>query len=578
MSFNNQSALSYEKFLKHREYFDNSLILLLEKNNKQISKLKDQLTTSKSTIAKQKGCIKSLTFKCNDYKIMNYNLTNKLINNNEELEDFIKEYNKKNDELEKKIDNELTKSYEENNKLYEKYQDIKKDNDQLKKQKEELEKELEKLKKLLCKDSSNSSMPPSSDLFKTKKTISTREKSKLSVGGQKNHSLHKSSIKKPDNLIEKYVDKAPTGAAAIYNINGEIEYYVSQEIDLKFNTIINETRYYIIENGEKLDSKIMKKYKINPVSYADSFKSTILYLHINGFIALDRLSDMIKLLSEDKISLSNASIVNWLSEFNEKSEKVKSFLEGELLKSKIVHVDETGWKCDGVNSWLHVLANNDTILYYHTNKRTGKDDGPINALQTYSGYLVHDHFKPYYSNLSLCHHVECNAHVMRYLKAGVDNEKSLACAKLRNLLQTMHREVKTLRDEGKNKVTHDKMAMYKQKYHKIIDEELKRYELENPKIAKKYESDYIKLFRRLQRNSYHHLLFMSDFDVPFDNNYAERLIRPTKIKKKVSQQSKSEVGANAFASIFTILQTSKARKMNILKTIEKILKDENPFQ
>ncbi|MGL4383619.1 MAG: IS66 family transposase, partial [Bacilli bacterium] len=73
------------------------------------------------------------------------------------------------------------------------------------------------------------------------------------------------------------------------------------------------------------------------------------------------------------------------------------------------------------------------------------------------------------------------------------------------------------------------------------------------------------------------LMFINNFNVPFDNNIAERNIRSIKTKKKVSGQSKTIAGARNYVTLHSIVQTCNIRKMNTLKTIEAILNDEDPF-
>jgi len=60
--------------------------------------------------------------------------------------------------------------------------------------------------------------------------------------------------------------------------------------------------------------------------------------------------------------------------------------------------------------------------------------------------------------------------------------------------------------------------------------------------------------------------------VPFDNNLAERMIRPAVVLRKNSQSNRSERGAAVQAVLMSIYQTLKLRGHDPLATITKALR------
>jgi transposase len=67
------------------------------------------------------------------------------------------------------------------------------------------------------------------------------------------------------------------------------------------------------------------------------------------------------------------------------------------------------------------LGNKAYTLYCSHKKRGNDADKEMGILPTFSGVLVHDHLKGLYG--FSCEHAECNAHILRYLKAAVENKK-----------------------------------------------------------------------------------------------------------------------------------------------------------
>ena len=566
MKLNN--SITPEVFFKNKDYFDHKLIVLLETQQKKLNKSMKEANIRQAIIYKNKAIIQTLKLKNKDLTIINENLKQCIKETKEDSYKIIKEMDKEIRNINKKIEDELQKSYEENNRLYDELERIKKENERLKR-------ENEQWMKTAKTDSSNSSYPPSTDLFK--KPVNLREPSTKKRGGQPGHKVHHSKRKEnPDKIIEKTVSKAPTGATPVLSETNKVLYYVTQEIDAKLITIVTETRYYINKEAEKLSDEIMNTYKINSVTYANSFKSSVLYLNSKGTIPLHRLCRMLNEWSGEEIDLKPGTVVKWSKEFYEKSQKAREDIVEEVLKSPVIHVDETGWKIRGKNAWMQVLCTATATYILCTEKRSDKEDGPLKLLEEYEGYLIHDHFKPYYQLLD-CIHAECNAHILRYLKAGVDFYGNLGCVKLIQLFREMNNHKKKLISEGIAQMKEAEIKEYEERYLAIINETVTNYYEENPNMARKYVPTYIKTMERLKVYKEEHLRFIVDFNVDFDNNAAERQARAVKTKKKVSGQSNTIMTANYYAAIHTINQTCILQNKNTLQTIEDILNGKDVF-
>ena len=90
------------------------------------------------------------------------------------------------------------------------------------------------------------------------------------------------------------------------------------------------------------------------------------------------------------------------------------------------------------------------------------------------------------------------------------------------------------------------------------------------KISEKYKPEAENLGKRLLEYKDQHLLFLSDFRVPFDNNQAERDIRPVKTKLKVSGGFRSQGGAAAYARTRSFISTLRKRGKNIFQGLRSV--------
>jgi len=80
-----------------------------------------------------------------------------------------------------------------------------------------------------------------------------------------------------------------------------------------------------------------------------------------------------------------------------------------------------------------------------------------------------------------------------------------------------------------------------------------------------------RLIKRLRRHQHDLFTFLDQADVPFDNNHAERAIRPAVIIRKNSYANRSQRGADTQAVLMSVYRTLKQRGHDPLQTITNAL-------
>jgi transposase len=225
--------------------------------------------------------------------------------------------------------------------------------------------------------------------------------------------------------------------------------------------------------------------------------------------------------------------------------------------------DETGIKVDNNRHWLHVLSNEWYTLYF-SDKRRGKEaDKDIGILPIYSGVLVHDHLIGLYS--FTCEHAECNAHILRYLKAVAETQKRAWAVAMIEFLVHCNNMVKEHKANNISALDAGLLDEYQARYDEILEQGWLEFLQDEVKDNK---GEDMKLMRRMKEYKSQHLKFLSDFQVPFDNNQAERDLRMIKSKIKISGCFRGSAGGSDFATIKSYTSTLRKNSQNIFKGLK----------
>lgn len=457
------------------------------------------------------------------------------------------------DTLEKESKKEVTR-------LNDEISDLKKENHHLREENQLLKEDNARLRSMINNDSSNTSLPPSTDQRggKPANTFNGRKKTERKAGGQKGHAgttLTKSDIEEKIASGRCRHEIRTIGKAAGQN------YVTKYVVDLNVVPVITEIRIYADENGK---FSIPAQYR-SDVTYGENVKALAVSLYSEGVMSNDRIAAFLNAAGNGELDLSEGSVYGFCRKFAGASETSIRHLEEKLLIQDVVATDATTVTVNGEQNYIRNFSAGDTVVYHAMNSKSIEALKGLDFLGQYAGILVHDH------ETALYHfgtdHAECNVHIIRYLRKNTEETGNQWSDEMISLLGGMNKQRKELMAQRAESMPAEMIVDYEKKYFSI----LKQGREENKTTAHKYaKQEETALLGRLEKYSHNHLLFLHDFSVPFDDNLSERDLRKVKNRQKMAGGFRKERGHEMYCSIMTIIETLKKRNMGMIENIRKI--------
>ena len=436
---------------------------------------------------------------------------------------------------------------------------LRQENKQLKLRVLELEAKLEKYEN--PKNSGNSSVSPSQDPFR--KTKSLRGKSKRKPGGQKGRKGKKLEMADtPDEIVLHDITQCDCCG---HTLPGEAEGFDARQVfdlpPIKMFVTEHRRAKKTCRHCRTENKGNFPKGLVQTAQYGNNIKAFCAYLQNYQMLPYARCSELIEDLTGHRIAIGSLS--NFQRRCFEMLLPYQEEAKRQLLKSPVLHADETGVRLNGKNHWVHVLSNAKVSFFAHHPKRGKEAMGDIGLLENYKGTLVHDRFAGYFSYQ--CEHSLCNAHILRDLAYVEEAFEAPWAKEIGKLL--VRAKTKKGRDENLKTSYYTRVF---NKYTSLIRPVIKNYD-------KKFKkTDEQRLAFALEKHKRLFLKFIKQPEVPFDNNQAERDLRMIKVKQKVSGCFRSDTHASYFTSIRGYISTLKKNNQKVLENIKNAFL-EKPF-
>lgn len=418
------------------------------------------------------------------------------------------------------------------------------------------------------KNSKNSHKPPSSDGLK-RQPAQPRQPGQRPKGGQPGHKGHSLVMHPSPDHLEYYGATGhcdcglPLTAALVER--GERR----QQWDIpKPQIVVTEHRQLICMCGCGRVHKGEFPASLPPyISYGARLKAYTVGLVQGHFISLSRASEIVS--DQYGVKPSDGSVQHWIGQASENLATTYTAIQDTISSSDVANFDESGIRAQGKTQWLHVAATPEAV-YYTAHARRGVDAmTAAGILPVFQGVAVHDHWKPYFRFEQVVHSL-CGAHLLRELNYFDETLKHQWPAQLKQVLIDAKTAVTQAKDAQQTSLSSEQMAELEQRYDQWVNHGLLIFPEQpktSPKQGKAKQDPARNLLCRLRDFKDSVLRFIQRFDVPFDNNLAERAVRPVKVKLKVAGGFRAMGGAEAFCVIRSVWETDKLHRRNPFESL-----------
>ena len=406
------------------------------------------------------------------------------------------------------------------------------------------------------KNSNNSHIPPSKDENRPKNNQSLRTKSGRRPGGQPGR--EGTTLRCSDVVDEVVRHSAGFCSCCGNDMSGTAETLITtrQVIDIppiRPTTTAHQVYARQCSCGHTMQGSF-PAHVTAPVQYGPNVGAMVAYLHTRQYLPYDRLQELLK--DALGLPLSLGGINNILLRIAQKAAPVYQQIKERIGQTSVIVADETGVNIASKLQWMWVWQNERLTYLQCSDNRGLKTIEAAFEGGLPKAVLQHDRYAAHFKMIAR-HHQVCTAHLLRDFNY-IDELYGGKCTwagEFKGLLHQSLQLQKEMRAEDYTGPNQERQQLYSQ-LQGLLGQPLE--------VSFKKAVSLQKKLRKIRGCI---LSFLEYRDVPPDNNGSERAIRNVKVKQKISGQYRSVTGADTFAVLRSVIDTTIKSGQNVLNAL-----------
>jgi transposase len=437
----------------------------------------------------------------------------------------------------------------------------------LEEQNERLTARVAELERRLDRNSKNSNLPPSQDVFGLPKDESAAKPKPAAKRGKRRGApgAGLAMVESPDR-VQDHRPGACSDCGEALGAALSVGFARRQVSDVPLVTVqVTEHRLHKVrcDCGHVTAAQVPDLLAGSPTSYGPNLRALAVYLLVFQHVPVERTAQLIADLTGARVS------TGWVSSVLEQAsglvEPSLDLIRALLVLGHVLHADETTTRIGSKRRWLHVACTEHlTLLGLAPRSRQGANS--LRVLPGFRGTLVHDSLSLYAGYPDAAHQL-CGAHLIRELTAAEqDHPAQKWQQQIRWALAGLNRQARRVRNGETTEITPEALLFYLRHYHQGVAAGLSLH----PRAEGRKQSPARNLLERL-RDQADHILRFADHpkQVPFTNNTGERALRPVKTQVKISGCHQSEHGAAAWLAVRSYLDSARKHGMSAFEAIHR---------